>query len=691
MSGYTRQDTGNNIANGKIIDADYLDEEYNALEQAFSSTTGHAHDGTSGEGAPIVVVGPAQDFVATGTDLSPKTDSAYTLGTTANRWSEVFADEVTIGDGAITWNTDERTLDVVLNATGVTLQVGQEVLVRVQNNTGSSLANGTLVQYAGSIGASGFFRVEPFDATSAGNPRHLIGVLTEDVANGDVGFATAFGKVRGIDTLAVSAGTVLWADPTNPGGFTDVEPEAPNHKLPVAVVLIQSATVGTLFVRTIGLGTNLADDSLVQLSSLANNDVLVYNSTSGRFENQDTVDLTTVTADDVVVTGQIEIPVGSDTAPSIYFGGDTGLGVFRESSGMLGVSGDLRIGSTLPKIVAEDTDNVSRGEITFSQGNLTISADTGNQLANSAITFDVDNSEKVRITATGRLGVGTASPSNDLHVVGSGQVTGTFTVGDDFIIPDKIIHSGDTDTSIRFPTADTITFETAGTEAMRVSSANSVGIGTSSIPNKLTVAGSASATSLFVNRTSGNGAELLSVNGGLAVGGLNGLNLATGVLDGAFFTTDAGSAISTDGAIGLTIRRRNTDGGMVVFRRGTTQVGSISATTVATSYNTSSDYRLKEDFLEISDAVERLRALKPYNFAWRSNKERTEGFLAHDLQKVLPWAVTGKKDEVDESGEPVYQSVDHSKLTPLLTAALQKALNKIDELEARISLLESKA
>ena len=88
MAGYTRNDTGNNIADGQVINASDFDGEYNAIEAAFDESTGHAHDGTAAEGPPITVVGPAQEYVASGTDFKPKTDDTYSLGTASNAWKE---------------------------------------------------------------------------------------------------------------------------------------------------------------------------------------------------------------------------------------------------------------------------------------------------------------------------------------------------------------------------------------------------------------------------------------------------------------------------------------------------------------------------------------------------------------------------------------------------------------------------
>lgn len=80
MAGFTRQDTANNISNGSVIDADDLDAEFNSLESAFNNTTGHKHDGTSGEGAPITVVGPGQDVIVSTSTILPKTTNTISLG-----------------------------------------------------------------------------------------------------------------------------------------------------------------------------------------------------------------------------------------------------------------------------------------------------------------------------------------------------------------------------------------------------------------------------------------------------------------------------------------------------------------------------------------------------------------------------------------------------------------------------------
>jgi hypothetical protein len=122
---------------------------------------------------------------------------------------------------------------------------------------------------------------------------------------------------------------------------------------------------------------------------------------------------------------------------------------------------------------------------------------------------------------------------------------------------------------------------------------------------------------------------------------------------------------------------------MIQFlNRSVAQVGSITSTGSATAYNTSSDYRLKEDDVPMTGATERVKALRPINFAWKIDGSRVDGFLAHEVQNIVPEAVTGEKDAVDDEGNPEYQGIDQSKLVPLLVKTIQ-------ELEARITALES--
>lgn len=128
--------------------------------------------------------------------------------------------------------------------------------------------------------------------------------------------------------------------------------------------------------------------------------------------------------------------------------------------------------------------------------------------------------------------------------------------------------------------------------------------------------------------------------------------------------------------------------GLLFYDSSQTVRGSITWTNTTTTYNTSSDYRLKEDIEPLVGALARISALKPVTYKWRVNGSTGEGFIAHELQAVVPDCVTGKKDAVDEKGEPVYQGIDTSFLVATLTAAIQEQQAMIQALTARIEALE---
>ena len=151
--------------------------------------------------------------------------------------------------------------------------------------------------------------------------------------------------------------------------------------------------------------------------------------------------------------------------------------------------------------------------------------------------------------------------------------------------------------------------------------------------------------------------------------------------------------VETDGdTTGMHFNRTDSNAAWVAMRfyaQGS-QSGYIQINTSSTQYSTSSDYRLKENAVSISDGIARLKTLKPYKFNFIEDATKTvDGFFAHEVTAV-PEAVNGEKDAVDKDGNPDYQVIDHSKLVPLLTAALQEEIVKREEIEAKYNALEAR-
>jgi hypothetical protein len=154
--------------------------------------------------------------------------------------------------------------------------------------------------------------------------------------------------------------------------------------------------------------------------------------------------------------------------------------------------------------------------------------------------------------------------------------------------------------------------------------------------------------------------------------------------------TTEGFRVENDGQ--PSVSRGSAGSFMLFFHAGDgSTIGSITNSGgTATAYNTSSDYRLKENVNPVSDGITRLQQLKPSRFNFISDPDTViDGFLAHEVQAVVPECVTGEKDAVDDDGNPVYQGIDQSKLVPLLTAALQEAIGEIKALKDRVTALET--
>lgn len=202
----------------------------------------------------------AKSEVYAKTETYTKTEVQTTLPKIGLNTSNVTAPST----GQIAWNQDERTIDVGVN--GVTLQVGQEQLVNVRNSSGATILNKTVVMMTGTIGARGRLTVAPFDGSDA---KKILGIATEDFANGADGFATTFGKVRGVDTSAWVDGDILYA--TTGGGLTNVMPTT-GVNMPIAVVVNSHASAGTLFVRVNPLDMNAFQPASSALTALTRAD-----------------------------------------------------------------------------------------------------------------------------------------------------------------------------------------------------------------------------------------------------------------------------------------------------------------------------------------------------------------------------------------------------------------------------------
>lgn len=330
----------------------------------------------------------------------------------------------------------------------------------------------------------------------------------------------------------------------------------------------------------------------------------------------------------------------------------------------------------------------------------------GSIIANKPLTFHTNTTtntanERMRIDVSGNVGIGTDSPAAKLQVQGETRIypasgTAVLRFGSGGVEKGKV--SADTSSNL--------IFEAGGTERVRITSSGSVGIGTSSPSNDLHISSSSSTKALF-ERTGSTGSYigLKDSSGSLAYLGVNNGAFELQTAGSSYATklaiTSAGTAlfkatstpgvgvsgVSIDGAasVGNIISNMALPGGIGFFFKfftSTQEVGSISVVGSTTTYATSSDYRLKENLSEMTGSVDRVKSMNPVNFNFIGEDRTVDGFLAHEIQAIVPEAVVGEKDAVDDDGNPIYQGIDQSKLVPVLVAAIKELTARIEALEA---------
>ncbi len=114
----------------------------------------------------------------------------------------------------------------------------------------------------------------------------------------------------------------------------------------------------------------------------------------------------------------------------------------------------------------------------------------------------------------------------------------------------------------------------------------------------------------------------------------------------------------------------------------------ITTTGSSTAFNTASDHRLKENVVDFSDGLETVKRIRPVRFDWKSSGKSCQGFIAHEFKSVLPNAVHGEKDAVDENGQPIYQGMDASFLISALTSAVKELAARVEALEVAVQAVK---
>ena len=373
---------------------------------------------------------------------------------------------------------------------------------------------------------------------------------------------------------------------------------------------------------------------------------------------------------------------GTDSNTGLSFGSDTvNINTGGSTRATINSSGKLIVGSTddYAENVQAAFYGASNGGIALASGTSGLSrlmfadATSGNSGASvgSIIYAHSDNSlrfninggtERMRIDSSGNVGINKSNPSYPFVArrTDASGIIGEFANSSGYgLTIGQASASGEA--YLRTGTGQALAFVTnsgsgLANERMRIDSSGRVGIGTNSPDYLFNVVSSANDMCRFQQTTNDGGSSysMIFMKHAAARSGSNGIDIT--------FQNDSG-----------------------------TTVGQIDHGQSTTQYRTSSDYRLKENAAAISDGITRLKTLKPYRFNWISEPDqpKVDGFFAHEVTPAVPEAISGTKDEVDSDNKPIYQGIDQSKLVPLLTAALQEAITKIETLETKVAALEA--
>jgi hypothetical protein len=635
---------------------------------------------------------------------------------------DLTADILTAATGSYTSSGGGNTLEISHSSgSGIALNItkggnGEGLYINKTSGSGNAatiigtLNATTLVKSGGT--SSQFLKADgSVDSTAYGTGSVTsVAALTIGTTGTDLSSTVANSTTTPVITLNVPT-----ASATNRGALSSADWTTFNNKQNTLTNPVTgTGTTNTLpkFTGASTIGNSALSDSGIALS-YSNNIFLIgesdtsekyvqFKSSTGSFE--------------LGTTSSAHFIFGVDSKP-IYFYTNNNLKATLTAAGNLGIGTAspaqlLHVATSLPRIQIEAYVNTNNAGIQLKTKNSSGTVQTGGLYYNPGATPYIsltgdDNNLHLNVTSAGNVGIGTTSPGRRLSIESSDiwmsfKVTGN---------REYLIGQGTSD-------AFRIFDATADAERMRITSGGNVGIGTTE-PNIYNFGGALftlSSTTTYANiiiASSGTNsagislgnqgtrrAEIEAADGSNLIFKTNNANSGTAVTERMRITSGgsvvAGSTLATPtggelgawlwiptqnrayfsgtGGASAGFNRFTNTGDIVAFNYGGAGVGSISTNGTTTSYNITSDYRLKEDYKEIN-GLEKVNSIKVYDFKWKSINERMDGVIAHELQEVLPYAVQGIKNGKE------MQSVDYSKIVPVLIKAIQEQQTQIEQLK----------
>jgi hypothetical protein len=325
---------------------------------------------------------------------------------------------------------------------------------------------------------------------------------------------------------------------------------------------------------------------------------------------------------------------------------------------------------------ASDVTNASFLRTSLSTASADITSGISGTGTYLPMSFYTGGSERMRIDTSGNVGIGTSSPAKRLSVV---NATDSTTVGANAVMTVQAGSSVNSVAEIGFAYGTWSDTNPICSVGYQITSNAGVGAGALTFSTRSVTTDTAPTERMRID-SSGN----------LLVGTTTNSDFST---DTRFYAVHSGSFVSgfksTGGASTIPVNIWNTgSSGTINLLRFYDGVGNVRGTVTSDgsvlTYGGTSDYRLKENIAPMVNGLERVLKLKPVTYVWKENSKVSEGFIAHELQTVVPDAVSGQKDEVDADGKPVYQNIDPRMIVAVLTAAIQEQQAIIESLKSRL-------
>ena len=689
MTGYIRKDTTNNIADGNVINATDLDNEFDGVQAAFVVATGHTHDGTANEGAAITKIGPVQDVVVSIAAMYPKITNTVDLGTSSLKYKDAFfAGNETVGGTLAVTGVATLTAQPVLSS----LTASQAVFTDASKGLVSNAITGT----GNVVMSTSPTLVTPILGTPAsGTVTNLTGTASINI-NGTVGATTA--NTGAFTTLTTSSTVTLNGGTANGVSYLNGSKQVTTGSaltfdgadLEIGVNgSFKSAFAGNgLVVSKFNVGPVNAIRSISNTS-----DVLLINDSASGFAN--TAFYASGTEGMRLTSSGLEVKQSQLIGYSSY----AGLGSYG-----LAVAGNVGIGTSSPQrkfsianggpVVEIDPAGIGSANPIYFNYNRTTSVYTTPQYWALAHNWMVGGgTSAMLLDSSGNLGLGVTPSANwaaSTKAFQFGQVgnLSSAQTGSDFVrlsyndtdtkyrqtdVASRYNQSGGVHSWLNAPSGTAgaaITF----TQAMTLNASGNLGIGTTSPAGKLEVNGTVRLGSLDINLTTANAAVWVS-GSDFGVGTFygNALKFLTSNVERARIDASGNLLVGTTSvnpAAGVAVNNPSTApnirmshetgtaSGAFFMEFNYNQSGCGSITQLGTSavlYNTSSDYRLKNITGPITTSGAYIDSLKPVEGTWKADGSAFVGLIAHETQEASRTTVaTGTKD-----GEQM-QGMDYS-------------------------------